>query len=84
MRGLLTIIGIGLAFVAIMFFLSFTSLAHYSFFAPRFEAVRRDVFLNTPSYQIGKQQEQAKLEREAKRDLENKLILENVADHVQY
>ena len=39
---------------------SFVGLWHYSFFAPRIENVRRNVFEQTQSYTEGKRQELAK------------------------
>ena len=78
------ILGI-IIFVAILFVLQILGLKSYQYFAPKYEEVRRDVFFNTASYQLGKEQDERKLEREMERsiDAEDKEILENVFDHVR-
>lgn len=42
------------------FGLTYLSLLQFGFFAPKFEAVKREVFVNTPSFILGKEQELAK------------------------
>lgn len=77
--GMLALAGVLIGIVLFALF----SFHMYQYFAPKYEAVRRDVFINTPSYNIGKEQERRKIEREMQRDIENQAILENVLDHVK-
>ena len=83
MRDLFIVLGLVLAFCVGIFLLNYGSLASYSFFAPKYEAVRREVFFNTPSYQLGKEQEQRKLDREMRRNIENRDVLENIKDYLK-
>jgi len=60
MRTFFAVIGGFLAFIMLLVFLaalgffgSYYDLAMYRYFAPRTEAVKRQVFENTPSYQLG-------------------------------
>ena len=46
---IITIIIIGL-----MILIPFVGLWGYQYFAPKYEKTRREVFLNTPSYHLGK------------------------------
>lgn len=53
MKVFLSIVGAILAFLMLVVGLNFFGLANYSFFAPKYEAARREVFENTQSYQQG-------------------------------
>ena len=75
---IITIIIIGL-----MILIPFVGLWGYQYFAPKYEKTRREVFLNTPSYQLGKIQEERKIQREISRNSEDKKILENIFDHIK-
>ena len=50
--------------VGLMFGLSAVGLVHYQFFAPKFQAVEREVYENTPSYIQGKEQSLSELRLE--------------------
>ena len=68
--------------VVLVLALNFLGLFSYSFFAPKYEAVRREVFINTPSYQLGKQQELSKIQREASgASTDDVRTLSNIWDH---
>lgn len=74
---------IAILIIGALIALPFISLGAYKYFAPRYEEARRDVFFNTPSYQLGKEQEERKIKREMERDTEDAYILENVYDHIR-
>lgn len=61
-------IGVAVSALVLAVFLivggSFASLYHYKFLAPKFQAVDREVFENTPSYVQGKEQYLGRLRRE--------------------
>ena len=63
MKIFLSIIGaiLGIILLIILgFALTGVNLFSYSFFAPKYAAVQRQVYENTPSYLLGKEQEIAK------------------------
>lgn len=60
---ILSIIGICVLILALPFGLNLLGLANYSFFAPKYENVRREVYENTKSYNDG-----------AIRDLQNMML----------
>ncbi len=56
---LATIAGL-ILFLGLVFGLSYFALFQFGFFAPKYAAIERQVFENTPSYLLGKEQEIAK------------------------
>jgi hypothetical protein len=74
---------IAILIIGALISIPFISLEAYKYFAPRYEEARRDVFFNTPSYQLGKEQEARKIKREMERDIENKEVLDNIYDHLK-
>lgn len=63
MKTFLAIVGSILALILMIlvgFALQGVDLFSYSFFAPKYAAVQRQVYENTPSYFLGKEQEIAK------------------------
>lgn len=67
MKAFFTAILVVIAVLSIGFWLQYVWLINYSFFAPKYEAVRRDVYEQTPSYTEGKKQELLKYMLEYKR-----------------
>lgn len=63
-KGVLLFIGDLCLIVLLVFGLSSANLAHFSFFAPKYENVERKVFENTQSYIHGKVQDLAKYKKE--------------------
>ena len=55
MKGLAILGGLVL-FLALIFGLSYAGLAHYQFFAPKFQEAERKVYEETPSFLQGKEQ----------------------------
>ena len=53
-----------LALLAVTWLIQGNDFFMYKFFAPRYEAARREVFVNTPSYVNGKRQFLARLHHE--------------------
>ncbi len=51
------IIGISILFVALLVGIEYLGLINFGFFAPRYQAVERSVFEETPSFIEGKEQE---------------------------
>jgi len=64
MKIFLAIIGLIILSGLAIFGLQMAGLVNYSFFAPKYENVRREVFENTQSYVEGKRQEVVKYKLE--------------------
>ena len=72
-------ISIFIGLIAIIFVLELTGLGFFKFFEPKREAIKREVYENTPSYIIGKEQELAKDYREwLKADENGKTTIQNI------
>ena len=68
-----------LLLLVLTFGLSYFALFQFGYFAPKFEAVKREVFVNTPSFILGKEQELAKYRGEYLRgDESTKAIIKSV------
>ena len=77
--GFLALILIGILFGALIFGLQYLSILNFGFFAPKIEAVKRQVFVNTPSFILGKEQEIAKYRGEyLMGDEDKKAIIKSV------
>lgn len=85
MKIALSIIGGLIAFVLLIFGLSYAGLIHYQFFAPKYENARRKVFENTQSYVQGKIQDLSnyKLQYEQAKDSDSKQAIQGVI-HTQF
>jgi hypothetical protein len=73
------IIGSFIGFIVILFILELVGLGFFKFFEPKREAIKREIYENTPSYVIGKEQELTKSYREwMKADDNEKQTIENM------
>jgi len=63
-KRVLVVVASVLALLAIIWIVQGNDFFMYKVFAPRYEAARREVFINTPSYVNGKRQFLARLHHE--------------------
>lgn len=79
MKTTFQIIGGFIGLIAVIFILELVGLGFFKFFEPKKEEIRREIYENTPSYVIGKEQELAKSYREwLKADENEKQVIENM------
>jgi hypothetical protein len=77
MKATFTIVGFVSIFFATIFGLNYLGYANFAFFAPRYEAVRRDVMINSRAYDEGTKRELYRLQlqyQQAKTDAERDTI----------